>query len=68
LSALYDCHPVVRSGLPRHPDAEEDLQVVGDARTVKEAIASPAETLPDVFAMDLGLPDGIEPAGCARAA
>ena len=56
--ALCDDHAVVRSGLRRILDAEEALQVVGEARTVKEAIALAAETLPDVFVMDLGLPDG----------
>jgi DNA-binding NarL/FixJ family response regulator len=56
--ALCDDHAVVRSGLRRILDAEEDLEVVGEARTVKEAIALAAETHPDVFVMDLGLPDG----------
>lgn len=56
--ALCDDHAVVRSGLRRILDAEDDLEVVGEAGTVKEAVALAAETHPDVFVMDLGLPDG----------
>ena len=56
--ALCDDHAVVRSGLRRILDAEDDLEVVGEASTVKEAIALATETRPDVFVMDLGLPDG----------
>ena len=56
--ALCDDHGVVRSGLRRILDAEDDLEVVGEAGTVKEAVAVAASCLPDVFVMDLGLPDG----------
>ena len=56
--ALCDDHGVVRSGLRRILDAEDDLEVVGESRTVKEAVALAASCLPDVFVMDLGLPDG----------
>ena len=56
--ALCDDHAVVRSGLRRILDAEDDLEVVGEAGTVKEAVALAASCLPDVFVMDLGLPDG----------
>ncbi len=56
--ALCDDHGIVRSGLRRILDAEEDLEVVGEAGTVKEAVALAATCLPDVFVMDLGLPDG----------
>ena len=55
--ALCDDHAVVRSGLRRILDAD-DLEVVGEAGTVKDAIALAARCLPDVFVMDLGLPDG----------
>ena len=55
--ALCDDHAVVRGGLRRILDAD-DLEVVGEAGTVKEAIALAASCLPDVFVMDLGLPDG----------
>ena len=56
--ALCDDHGVVRSGLRRILDAEDDLGVVGEAGTVKEAVAVASTCLPDVFVMDLGLPDG----------
>ena len=55
--ALCDDHAVVRGGLRRILDAD-DFEDVGEAGTVKEAIALAASCLPDVFVMDLGLPDG----------
>lgn len=56
--ALCDDHRLVRSGLRRILEAEADLQVVGEAGSVKEAVALAAEAQPAVFLMDLGLPDG----------
>lgn len=56
--ALCDDHAVVRSGLRRILEAEADLEVVGEAGSVKEAVALAADSRPDVFVMDLGLPDG----------
>ena len=56
--ALCDDHGVVRSGLRRILDAEADLEVVGEASNVKEAVALAGTCQPDVFVMDLGLPDG----------
>ena len=56
--ALCDDHGVVRSGLRRILDAEDDLEVVGEAGSVKEAVAVARTCLPDGFVMDLGLPDG----------
>ncbi len=56
--AVCDDHGVVRSGLRRILDAEDDLEVVGEASSVKEAVAVASTCLPDVFVMDLGLPDG----------
>jgi two-component system response regulator NreC len=56
--ALCDDHAVVRSGLRRILDAEDDLEVVGEAGSVKDAVTLAAECRPDVFVMDLGLPDG----------
>ena len=56
--ALCDDHGVVRSGLRRILDAEDDLEVVGESGTAREAVALAASFLPDVFVMDLGLPDG----------
>ncbi len=56
--ALCDDHGVVRSGLRRILDAEDDLEVVGEAGSVNEAVAVASTCLPDLFVMDLGLPDG----------
>jgi DNA-binding NarL/FixJ family response regulator len=56
--ALCDDHGIVRSGLRRILDAEDDLEVVGEAINVHEAVTLAAHARPDVFVMDLGLPDG----------
>lgn len=56
--ALCDDHAVVRSGLRRILEAEDDLDVVGEAATMREALALAGETGLDVFVMDLSLPDG----------
>ena len=60
--ALCDDHAVVRSGLRRILDESTDIEVVGEAGTAEEAVAVAKEQQPDVFVMDLGLPDasGIE--------
>ena len=55
--ALCDDHAVVRSGLRRILEAEPDLEVVGEAGSAAEAAEVAAETHPDVFVMDVGLPD-----------
>ena len=54
--ALCDDHAVVRSGLRRILEAEDGLEVVGEAGTAEEAVALARATHPDVFVMDLGLP------------
>lgn len=56
--ALCDDHSVVRSGLRRILAAEPDLEVVGEAGTIREAVILAAAERPDVFVMDLNLPDG----------
>lgn len=55
--ALCDDHAVVRSGLRRILEAEPDLEVVGEAGSAAEAVEVATDTQPDVFVMDLGLPD-----------
>ena len=62
--ALCDDHAVVRGGLRRILEDQPDLEVVGEAGTAEQAIALAAQVEPDVFVMDLGLPDvsGIEAA------
>lgn len=56
--AVCDDHAVVRSGLRRILEAEDGIEVVGEAGSVAEAVALAAELAPDIFVMDLGLPDG----------
>lgn len=56
--ALCDDHGIVRGGLRRILDAEDDLTVVGEAGTVHDAVTLAATERPDVFVMDVGLPDG----------
>ena len=55
--ALCDDHAVVRSGLRAILEAEADLEVVGECGTAAEAVALAREAQPDVFVMDIGLPD-----------
>ena len=55
--ALCDDHAVVRSGLRRILEAEADLEVVGEAGSATQAVEVASSAQPDVFVMDLGLPD-----------
>lgn len=55
---LVDDHAVVRSGLRMLLGSEPDLQIVGEAATVTEALAQVAALQPDLVLMDIGLPDG----------
>jgi len=56
--ALCDDHAVVRHGLQLILEAEGDIEIVGEAASVAEAVTVARATHPDVFVMDLGLPDG----------
>jgi len=59
---LVDDHQVVRTGLRMLLDNEEDVQIVGEAGTAREAMEAVEKLKPDVILMDIGLPDmsGIE--------
>jgi len=59
---LVDDHEVVRSGLRMLLASESDIDIIGEAGTAEEAIASVLDFKPDVVLMDIGLPDksGIE--------
>jgi two-component system response regulator NreC len=57
--ALCDDHAVVRSGLRHILEAEDDFEVVGEAGSAASAVEVAGELRPDVFVMDLGLPDRI---------
>jgi DNA-binding NarL/FixJ family response regulator len=55
---LLDDHEVVRAGVRGLIEAEEDLEVVGEASTAAEAMARIPATRPDVAVLDVRLPDG----------
>lgn len=62
---LVDDHPVVREGLRGMIDAEDDLEVVGEAASGAEAVTLAAALRPDVILMDLRMPgvDGVSATG-----
>ena len=55
---LTDDHELIREGLRRAFEREEDLEVVAEAASVAEAIAVGCKITPDVAIVDLRLPDG----------
>ena len=55
---LLDDHEVVRRGLRDLFDAEDDLEVVGEASTAEEALGRIPPTKPDVAVLDVRLGDG----------
>jgi DNA-binding NarL/FixJ family response regulator len=59
---IADDHELVRDGLRAVLDAQEDIEVVGEAADGEEALARASELRPDVVLMDIRMPrlDGIE--------
>jgi len=59
---IVDDHPIVRQGLRRLIDQEEDLAVCGEAETVRDARTAIKELNPDAIIVDISLKqgDGIE--------
>jgi len=59
---IVDDHPVVRSGLKSLLDAEDDIDVVGEAANMQDAIFRTRSLKPDVILMDVVMPgaSGIE--------
>ena len=55
---LCDDHAVVRTGLRRILEEEDDIEVVGEAGSCAEVEQLARDERPDVVLMDLGLPDG----------
>ena len=55
---LVDDHEVVRDGVKALINANDDLTVVGEAATVREAVDQALRTRPDVVVMDVRLADG----------
>ncbi|MEX2646244.1 MAG: response regulator transcription factor [Gaiellaceae bacterium] len=59
---LVDDHAVVRSGLRLLLEAEEDIEVVGEAENGRRAVFEALESKPDVVLLDMVMPEqgGIE--------
>jgi two-component system response regulator NreC len=59
---IVDDHAVVRAGLRLLLDANDDIAVVGEAGTARDAVFRAREVQPDVILMDVMMPDesGIE--------
>ena len=55
---LVDDHEVVRRGLRDLRDTEDDVEVVGEAGSVDEAMVRARAARPDVAVIDMRLPDG----------
>lgn len=55
---LVDDHEVVRRGLIELLSADDDLDVIGEAGSVSEALARIPALQPDVAVLDVRLPDG----------
>lgn len=61
---LVDDHEVVRQGLKALVDSQDDLEVVGEAGDVDNAIRQVGYHTPDVVVMDVRLPDGTGVEAC----
>lgn len=55
---VVDDHEVIRRGIAALISAESDLELVGEAASVGEALARVPATSPDVVVLDVRLPDG----------
>ncbi|WP_285639544.1 response regulator transcription factor [Lentzea sp. NBRC 102530] len=55
---LVDDHEVVRVGIRELLSAQDDLEVVGEASSVTEALTRVPAVAPDVAVLDVRLPDG----------
>ena len=55
---LLDDHEIVRTGLRSLLESTDDIEVVGEAGTVAEALGRLAALRPDVAILDVRLPDG----------
>lgn len=55
---LVDDHELIRRGLRDLVGSEPDLEVVGEAGTVRQAVQEIPEATPDLVLLDLRLPDG----------
>ena len=63
---LVDDHEVVRQGLRALLESNDDIEVVGEAGTVEDAVRRVGFDGPDVVVMDVRLPDGSGVDACRR--
>ncbi len=54
---LVDDHKIVRHGLRALLEKEEDMEVVNEAGSGRDAVQLAGECLPDVVVMDIAMPD-----------
>jgi DNA-binding NarL/FixJ family response regulator len=59
---LADDHMIVREGIRALLEAEDDIEVVGEAQTGRQAVQLTKRLRPDVVVMDIGMPllNGLE--------
>ena len=59
---IVDDHAIVRNGIRRMLEEQEDIQIVGEAADGHEAIRKVRETTPDVILLDMSMPgmDGLD--------
>lgn len=55
---IIDDHAVVREGVRTVLDSASGYAIVGEGRSVADAIATCAELRPDVLVLDISMPDG----------
>lgn len=55
---LVDDHDLIRQGLRRAFEREDDFEVIGEASTCRDAMSLLATERPDVVVLDVRLPDG----------
>ncbi len=55
---LADDHGIVRAGLRALLDAQQDIEVVGEASSGDEAVELARELEPDIIIMDISMPGG----------
>ncbi len=65
---LLDDHEIVRRGIAELLSGETDIEVVGEAATVAEALRRVPAVRPDVAVLDARLPDGIGWRSCGSVA
>jgi DNA-binding NarL/FixJ family response regulator len=52
---VVDDHPMIREGLAKLVDVEQDLMICGQAEDVPEALKAISETKPDIVVVDISL-------------